>query len=114
MLRQMRTLLLGVSLTFSLLGTAPPEPTPPPPESQAPASAPAPAPPPSAPAASAPAPVRSVSGALAYEPERAGHPLRVVAYVLHPVGVILDYLIFRPAWWLGSHEPLRTLFGVES
>jgi hypothetical protein len=46
-----------------------------------------------------------------YDPKQAGHPLRVAAYVLHPVGVILDTLIFRPAYWLGSHEPLRTLFG---
>jgi len=57
-----------------------------------------------------------VSGAARadeYDEKRAGHPLRVVAYVLHPVGVILDRLIFRPAHWLGSHEPLRTLFGHE-
>jgi hypothetical protein len=46
-----------------------------------------------------------------YDPKEAGHPLRIAAYVLHPVGVILDTLIFRPAYWLGSHEPLRTLFG---
>lgn len=48
-----------------------------------------------------------------YDPQQAGHPLRVIAYVLHPVGVALDYLIFRPAYWLGSKEPLRTIFGVE-
>jgi hypothetical protein len=46
-----------------------------------------------------------------YDPKRAGNPVRVAAYILHPVGVILDYVIFRPAYWLGSHEPLRTLFG---
>jgi hypothetical protein len=46
-----------------------------------------------------------------YEPTEAGHPLRIVAYVLHPVGVILDTLIFRPAWWLGTHEPIKTLVG---
>ena len=46
-----------------------------------------------------------------YDSRRAGHPLRIVAYELHPAGVILDTLIFRPAYWLGSHEPLRTLFG---
>jgi hypothetical protein len=46
-----------------------------------------------------------------YDPKEAGHPLRIAAYALHPVGVILDTLIFRPAYWLGSHEPLRTLFG---
>jgi hypothetical protein len=49
-----------------------------------------------------------------YEPLRAGHPLRLVAYALHPVGVILDYVVCRPLYWIGSHEPLRTLFGHES
>jgi hypothetical protein len=46
-----------------------------------------------------------------YDDERAGHPLRIVAYIVHPVGVVLDYLIFRPAHWVGSHEPFSTLFG---
>jgi len=54
-----------------------------------------------------------LSRMASYEPDRAGHPLRVIAYVVHPVGVILDYAIFRPAYWIGSHEPLRTLFGQE-
>ena len=48
-----------------------------------------------------------------YESDRAGHPLRIVAYIVHPVGVAIDYLIMRPAHWLGSHEPLRTIFGHE-
>jgi hypothetical protein len=48
-----------------------------------------------------------------HDPEEAGHPLRVVAYVLHPVGVALDWLIMRPAHWVGHHEPFRTLFGHE-
>ncbi len=46
-----------------------------------------------------------------YDPNYAGHPLRIIAYVLHPVGVILDYLIFRPAHWLGNKEPVKTLVG---
>ena len=46
-----------------------------------------------------------------YDPLEAGHPLRIAAYVLHPVGVILDRLILRPAYWLGSHEPIKTLVG---
>ncbi len=46
-----------------------------------------------------------------YDPTEAGHPLRIVAYVLHPVGVVLDTLIFRPAHWLGSKEPIKTLVG---
>lgn len=46
-----------------------------------------------------------------YDSQEAGHPLRIAAYVLHPVGVIIDWVIFRPAWWVGSHEPFYTLFG---
>jgi len=46
-----------------------------------------------------------------YDPAEAGHPLRVVAYVLHPIGVVLDTLIFRPAHWLGSKKPLKGLVG---
>jgi hypothetical protein len=55
----------------------------------------------------------AASGARAdeYDPKRAGHPLRIVAYVLHPIGVAVDYLVLRPAHWAGSHEPLRTIFG---
>ncbi len=48
-----------------------------------------------------------------YDPDRAGHPLRIVAYIAHPIGVALDWLIFRPAHWIGSHEPMRTIFGHE-
>ena len=54
------------------------------------------------------------AGPTRYDPRRAGHPLRVVAYIAHPVGVILDTLIFHPAWWVGQHEPFHTLFGVQT
>ncbi len=46
-----------------------------------------------------------------YDSLGAGHPLRIAAYMLHPVGVILDRLILRPAAWLGRHEPIKTLVG---
>ena len=46
-----------------------------------------------------------------YDETYSGHPLRVVAYVLHPVGVILDTLILRPLHWIGSHEPFKTISG---
>ncbi len=46
-----------------------------------------------------------------YDPTEAGHPLRAVAYVLHPIGVVLDTLIFRPAHWLASKKPLKGLVG---
>jgi hypothetical protein len=48
-----------------------------------------------------------------YDGADAGNPVRISAYILHPVGVIYDYLILRPAWWVGSHEPFHTLFGRE-
>jgi len=48
-----------------------------------------------------------------YDSSNAGHPLRIVAYVLHPVGVLLDYLLLRPAHWIVSQEPMSTIFGHE-
>lgn len=48
-----------------------------------------------------------------YDEKSSGHPLRIIAYVLHPVGVAIDYLVLRPAHWLGSREPLKTIFGHE-
>lgn len=46
-----------------------------------------------------------------YDPRRSGHPLRIAAYAVHPAGVLLDFLIFRPAHWAGSWAPVATLFG---
>jgi len=47
----------------------------------------------------------------AYDAEMAGHPIRISAYILHPFGVLIDTLIFRPAHWVGTQEPLKALFG---
>ena len=49
-----------------------------------------------------------------YLAEEAGHPVRIAAYLLHPVGVLLDRAIFHPAWRLAQHEPLRTLVGMTT
>ena len=46
-----------------------------------------------------------------YEARRAGHPLRMVAYVLHPVGFLIDRVVLRPAHWIGSASFLRPVFG---
>ena len=48
-----------------------------------------------------------------YDARRAGHPLRVLAYALHPVGVGLDWLVFRPLHWVVSQPVLSTIFGHE-
>ena len=57
--------------------------------------------------------VASSARADEYDPQRAGHPVRVIAYALHPVGVMLDLLIFRPAHWIGSLPGLDEFFGHE-
>jgi len=49
-----------------------------------------------------------------YDPQEAGHPLRVAAYLLHPVGVLIDYALMRPAHWLVHQAPLDSIFGHES
>ena len=48
-----------------------------------------------------------------YDPEYAGHPVRIVAYVLYPFGVLIVDLVLRPAHWLGSREPFSTIFGHD-
>lgn len=48
-----------------------------------------------------------------YRERTSGHPLRIIAYVLHPVGVMVEYLLLRPAHWVVSREPMQTLFGHE-
>jgi hypothetical protein len=48
-----------------------------------------------------------------YDPKQAAHPLRIVAYGLHPVGVALDWIVVRPAFWVVRHEPFRTIFGYQ-
>lgn len=48
-----------------------------------------------------------------YDPQKAGHPVRILAYVVHPVGVVLDLVIFRPAHWIGSLPGLDEFFGHE-
>ncbi len=53
------------------------------------------------------------AGAAKYNPNRSGHPLRIAAYALHPVGWFLDRLIFYPAWRIGQNSAVAAVFGVE-
>ncbi len=55
----------------------------------------------------------SPAAADEYDSSNAGHPIRLIAYALYPVGVAIDYLLLRPAHWLVSYEPLKTIFGHE-
>lgn len=55
----------------------------------------------------------SPAAADEYDARRAGHPLRVVAYGVHPIGVALDWLLFRPAHWVVSQPVLSHIFGHD-
>jgi hypothetical protein len=49
-----------------------------------------------------------------YDPKKAGNPVRISAYILHPVGVLLDYGLMRPCFWVVQREPFSTIFGYET
>jgi hypothetical protein len=53
------------------------------------------------------------AGADDHRPDRSGHPRAILGAVLHPVGWLIDTLIFRPAHWLEHHEPLKTIEGHD-
>lgn len=57
--------------------------------------------------------VASPAFADRYDKHRAGFPLRIVAYVIYPIGALLDVLIMRPAHWLVSQEPFKSAMGHE-
>ncbi len=48
-----------------------------------------------------------------HDPERSGHPLRILAYALHPVGYVIDLVVFRPFHWLGHQNGVREVFGHD-
>jgi len=48
-----------------------------------------------------------------YDPKKAGNPIRITAYILHPVGVLLDYGLMRPCFWVVQREPFSTIFGYQ-
>jgi hypothetical protein len=48
-----------------------------------------------------------------YDPKQAGNPVRIAAYILHPVGVLIDYAVMRPCFWVVQREPFTTIFGYE-
>jgi hypothetical protein len=55
----------------------------------------------------------TASPALAddHDSGQSGHPLRIAAYVLHPIGWFLDYFIFQPFHKIGNSPPGRAIFG---
>lgn len=56
-----------------------------------------------------------VSGIQAdtYSRGNSDHPLRLIAYVLHPLGIAAEYGILRPIHKLVSKDKLDVIFGHE-
>ena len=48
-----------------------------------------------------------------YDRDDAGHPLQIFSYVLRPIGIGLEYAIFRPLHKLVSKPDCAIVFGHE-
>lgn len=49
-----------------------------------------------------------------YRRGQSDNPMRLVAYVLHPVGLALEYGIMRPIHWVVSQPDLDIVFGHQA
>jgi hypothetical protein len=54
------------------------------------------------------------SNADRYQRNQSDNPFRLVGYVLHPVGIGLEYGVMRPIHWLVSQPDLDIVFGHQS
>lgn len=43
-----------------------------------------------------------------------GHPLRIIAHIVHPVGIALEYGIMRPIHYIVSQPDADIIFGHKS
>jgi hypothetical protein len=48
-----------------------------------------------------------------YKRGKDDNPVRVAAYVVHPIGMALDYAIMRPIHWVVKQTDLNKVFGSE-
>ncbi len=55
----------------------------------------------------------SPASAHDYDCNDSEHPLRYIAYAVHPVGVAVEFAIFRPIHWVVSRPHLNILFGHD-
>ena len=57
--------------------------------------------------------VTPAARAHTYQSAEEGHPLRMVAYLLHPLGVAAEYIILRPWHKIVSRDPFAPIFGHD-
>jgi hypothetical protein len=55
--------------------------------------------------------IPTVSSAHVYDRDDSDYPLRYVAYVVHPIGMAIEYGVLRPVHWLTSRPNLSKIFG---
>ena len=56
--------------------------------------------------------VSARAGADAYDDSQS-HPLRILAYIIHPVGYTLEWLVTRPIHEFVTQPDLEPIFGHE-
>ncbi len=58
--------------------------------------------------------VTQTSHADRYQRAQNDNPFRLVAYVLHPIGIAAEYVVMRPVHWVVSQPQLDVVFGHQS
>lgn len=56
----------------------------------------------------------SVASAHVYDRDDSDHPLRYVAYAVHPIGMAVEYTVLRPIHWLVSRPAVAPWVGHAS
>ena len=55
----------------------------------------------------------AIGSAHRYDRDMSDYPLRYVAYVVHPIGVAVEYAVLRPIHWIVSKPNFSNWFGHE-
>jgi hypothetical protein len=53
------------------------------------------------------------AGAHEYDRDDTDQPARIVGYILHPIGIAIEYAILRPIHWFVSKPEMAGIFGHE-
>lgn len=49
-----------------------------------------------------------------YRRNKSDNPFRLISYVVHPVGILLEYSVMRPIHWVVSQPHLDIIFGHQA
>lgn len=56
----------------------------------------------------------ATADAHVYDRDDSDHPLRYVAYALHPIGIAIEYGVLRQIHWIVSQPDWDVIFGHEA